>query len=465
MRTHTKIKIHTILAMGVLCLGALSLSGCSVYRDYSSQAREVIDSLYTDNRYELADCDTSTIADISWRDFFADACLQQLIDSALSNNADLGIARQKVIEAQASLKSARMAYLPSAGFSPSASYQYSEPRYGGSANSYSIPVEASWEMDLGGLHNRKRKAQASLEKSETYVRSVQTELVASVAEYYYSLLRLDAQLEISRTTSASWTENVRIMKAMKEAGMTNEASVAQTEANACSIEASLFDLQYQVGECERALCVLVGISPRQIERMQIKDSPVYPGLECGIPVQMLSRRADVKNAENDMRIAYYDTQIARAAFYPALRISPSAGWDKSISSPAGWLISLGAGIAQPLFARGSLKANLTAAEARQAEAATAFRQVILKAGSEVSDALALCESAQGKTDARQRQIAALESAVTSTRALMRHSQSTYLEVLTAQQSLLSAQLLQISDRYDLMRGTVSLYRSLGGGAE
>ena len=442
----------------------LTLAGCSVYKEYSSPAESVVSELYSTGSYELAPADTSTIADVSWRDFFCDAHLQDLIATALENNADINTARQRVIEAQAALKAAELAFLPSANVAPSASYQFSRQRFDGSAYSYSIPVDASWEMDLGGLHNRKRKAQTALEKSELYVSSVQTELVASVAESYYTLLKLDAQLAISRTTSESWAENVRIMKAMKEAGMTNEASVAQTEANACSIEASLFDLEYQVSECERALCVLVGISPTHIERMPIKDSPVATSLACGVPVQMLSRRADVRSAENDMRIAYYDTQIAKAAFYPAIRISPSAGWEKAISSPAGWLISAGAGITQPLFARGTLKANLTAAEARQEEAATAFRQVILKAGSEVSNALALCESAQGKTDARVRQIAALESAVTSTRALMRHSESTYLEVLTAQQSLLSAQLLQISDRYDLMRGTVALYRALGGGS-
>lgn len=456
MRTCKEIALSAAL---LLCAAS-----CSVYRDYTSTAKEVVDSLYAAGCYELASCDTSTIADIGWSDFFADPCLQGLIATALGNNADINTARLRVIEAQASLKAAEMAFLPSVSAAPSVNYNYSPQRYDGSAYSYSIPVNASWEMDLGGLHNRRKKAQAALERSENFVASVQTELVASVAECYYTLLKLDAQLEISRTTSASWAENVRIMKAMKEAGMTNEASVAQTEANACSIEASLFDLEYQVGECERALCVLAGISPTHIDRMTIKDSPMNSNPDCGIPVQMLSRRADVKNAEADLRMAYYDTQMARAAFYPAIRISPSAGWDKALSSPAGWLISAGAGLTQPLFARGTLKANLTGAEARQEEAATAFRQMILKAGSEVSNALALCRSAQGKTDARVRQIAALESAVTSTRALMRHSESTYLEVLTAQQSLLSAQLLQISDRYDLLRGTVALYRALGGGA-
>lgn len=456
MRTCKEIAFIALIAVA---------TGCSVYKEYSSQAGTIIEDLYPEGRYELAPCDTNTVADIGWADFFLDGCLQDLIETALENNSDLGTARQRVIEAQAALKAANMAYLPSATAGPSANYYLSQQRYDGSAFSYSVPINASWEMDFGGLHGRKKKAQAALERSENYVTSVQTELIASVAEYYYTLLKLDAQLEISRTTAESWAENVRIMKAMKEAGMTNEASVAQTEANACSIEASLFDLDYQVKECERALCVLAGISPRPIPRMSIKETAITDRMDCGVPVQLLSRRADVKNAEADMAMAYYDTQIAKAAFYPAIRISPSAAWDKAITSPAGWLISLGGGLTQPLFARGVLKSNLTAAEARQEESALAFRQVILKAGAEVSNALALCESAKGKTDARLRQIAALESAVVSTKALMRHSQSTYLEVLTAQQSLLSAQLLQISDRYDLLKGTVALYRALGGGAE
>lgn len=438
--------------------------GCSVFRDYTSTSEAVVAELYPDPGYVPVPCDTGTVADMGWKDFFRDSCLQNIIGIALQNNVNINTARQRVIEAQALLRSAKMAFLPSADFAPSANFYSGEQRYGGSVSGYSVPLGASWEVDFGGLHNRRKKAQAALEKSENYVASVQTELVASVAEYYYTLLKLDAQLTVSRTTSASWAENVRIMKAMKEAGMTNEASVAQTEANACSIEASLFDLDYQIKECERALCVLAGLSPRHIDRLTLGESAICTDLDSGVPVQLLSRRADVRSAESDLKMAFYDTQIAKAAFYPAIRISASAGWDKAISSPAGWLISLGAGITQPLFARGTLKSNLSVAQARQEEAALAFRQVILQAGTEVSNALALCESARSKTDARLRQIAALESAVISTRALMRHSESTYLEVLTAQQSLLSAQLLRISDRFDLLKGTVSLYRALGGGA-
>lgn len=444
---------------------ALLAASCSLLRECPDNlGDEVVLGLYGDDA--LLPADTTSLADIGWREFFKDEPLCQLISLALDNNSDLNTARQRVVEAQAALKAAQWAFFPAVSVSPSYSFSYSQPRYSGSAQSYSVPVGASWEADLSGsLLARKRKAAVAVQQSETLERSIRTEIVATVAEYYYTLLKLDAQLEISRTTAASWKENVRIMKAMKEAGMTNEASVSQTEANACSIEASLFDLVYQLEECENALWAFVGVPPQDLGRSPLSSIVVPESLVGEVPVKLLSRRADVEAAELDLRLAYYDTAAAQAAFYPSLNITGNLGWDKAITSPAGWLVQLGAGVAQPLFARGSLKAGLTTAQARQQEAAIAFRQILLRAGSEVSNALALCSSAQGKTDVRIRQIAALESAVVSTRELMRHSESTYLEVLTAQQSLLSARLLQVSDRYDLLRGSVSLYRALGGGAE
>lgn len=458
--------MRTIEITSVIVTALMLCAGCSVYRNYQPQNPEITDGLFGQEYGELAEADTTTIAAVRWDDFFTDAPLRELIYTALKNNADINIARERVIEAQASLKAAGWAFFPSLSLGPSANFYSSQMRYGGSAQSYSVPANASWEVDLSGkLRNRRRKAAAALEQSEAYVRSLQTEIVATVAEYYFTLLKLDSQLEISRTTSSNWAENVRIMKAMKEAGMTNEASVSQTEANACSIEASLFDLEYQVKECENALCTFIGILPQKIERSSLSGIDIPFDLKYGVPAQLLSYREDVKRAELDLKQAFYDTAIAKAAFYPSINITGSSNWEKSVSSPAGWLISLGAGLTQPLLARGTLKADLTIARARQEEAALAFRQVLLKAGTEVCNALAICESARGKTDVRLRQIAALESAVVSTRELMRLSESTYLEVLTAQQSLLSARLQQVSDRYDLLKGTVSLYRALGGGSE
>jgi outer membrane protein TolC len=319
-------------------------------------------------------------------------------------------------------------------------------------------------VDLrGSLTNARRKALAAYERSGIYHRSVRTGLIASIARAYYTLQMLDAKLAISRQTADSWKENVRIMRAMKEAGMTNEASVAQTEANALSIEASLFDLEYQARQVENSLCLLLGETPHKVERSAFDPSVFTLDLQTGMPAELLARRPDVQMAEQDLRMAFYDTQIARAAFYPALRLNGAYGWEKALTSPAGLLLSLGASVAEPLLDGGRRRADLTIARARQEEAAIAFHDCLMAAGAEVNDAVAKCLAAQGKTDLRIRQIADLRSAVASTQQLMHNSGATYLEVLTAQQSLLSAELLQVNDRYDYIDGLISLYRALGGG--
>lgn len=446
--------VKAIMMAGTLALAA----GCSIYKDYKRPEVNTYADIYGSS-------DTTSIATIGWEDFFTDPQLKTLIKTGLENNADYRIAGQKVLEAQASLRAANLVWLPSLGFSPSAGITSSEERYNGLVNNYSVPLNVSWEIDLTGKNlNNGRKAKAVLEQSEVYRKSVQTELISSIAQCYYTLLKLDAQLRVSTSTAKNWKENVRIMKAMKEAGMTNEASVSSTEANSYSIDASLFDLKYQITQTENTMALLLGVAPRSFERGRLKEAHLGGGLECGVPAQLLSRRPDVQYAELELKKAYYDRAIAKAAFYPSLTLTGEAGWEKALTSPAGWLFSAGAGLVQPIFCQGKLRANSKIAEARQEEARIAFEKSILKAGTEVNTALALCSSAKNKTDIRKGQIEALESAVASTKALMRHSESTYLEVLTAQQSLLSARLLQISDEYDALIGTISLYKALGGGA-
>ena len=438
----------------------LFCAGCSVYQEYTRPDLPELDGLYG-----LAGTgDTLSLADQGWRAFFTDPLLRELIARGLENNPQMKTASQRVIEAEASLQAARLALLPALDLAPSVSYGQSQVRYGGSVLGYGISPAASWEVDLrGNLTNARRKAQAAYERSGVWHRSVQTELIASIARAYYTLQMLDAKLAISRQTADSWKENVRIMKAMKEAGMTNEASVSQTEANALSIEASLSDLEYQIRQVENSLCLLVGETPHGITVSRFDPSLYERDLQVGIPAQLLARRPDVRLAEYDLRMAFYDTQIARSAFYPALRLNGAFGWEKALTSPAGLLLSLGASAAEPLFARGRRKADLVIAKARQEEAAIAFHNSLLKAGTEVNDAIAKCRAAQSKTDLRIQQIADLRSAVNSTQQLMHNSGATYLEVLTAQQSLLSAELQQVGDRYDYIDGLISLYRALGGG--
>lgn len=447
-----------IVKSTAVILSAAVLCSCAAYKDYTK-----VEMPFTGDLYESSQAD---LGSLGWRDLFTDECLQSLIEEGLENNTDLRQAALRVDEAQAAMDMARQAFLPGLNIPLAGTFSQSQERYGGSVQSFSIPASASWEVDFSGkLLASKRKAAAELERSELLRASVQTELIASIAECYYSLLKLDAQLQVSETTAASWRENVRIMKALKEAGMTNEASVSQTEANSCSVEASLYDLRYSIIQTENALSVLLGVPARHFRRASFKDTVFPETIGAGVPATLLSRRPDVMACEKAMQEAFYDTQIARAAFYPSVTLTGEAGWEKAFTTPAGWLFSAGASALQPIFAKGKLRGNLAIAQAREEESIEQMKAVLLKAGKEVNDALALCESASGKTDVRNRQIESLKSAVESTEQLMRHSGATYLEVLTAQQSLLSARLQQISDHYDAARGTVALYRALGGGAE
>ena len=436
---------------------ATLLSSCSIYKKYSRP-----ESISTDGLYgKIEQKDTTTMADVSWREFFTDKYLQGYIEQGLKNNIDMAIAAERVSQAELALQSARLAFIPSFNFQPQFNYSTSSSLF-----SYSLPVRASWEIDIMARQiNAKRRAEASLEQTKLYRRSVQTALVAAIANNYYTLLMLDAQLRVSRSTSKSWKENVRTMKAMKEAGMTNAASISQTEANSCSIDASLHDLEYKLVQAQNSFALLLGVTPQEFPRGELNGVDFKQELLIGVPAQLLSRRPDLQQAEYNLHLAFYNTNIARAALYPSLTISGEAGWSQIISNPGGFFLSLGGSLLQPIFNAGRNRANLKIAESQQREALLNFHHTLLEAGNEVNTALAQCRSARSKTNLRIRQIQTLESAVYSTRQLMSHSEATYLEVLTAQQSLLSARLQQISDRFEGIQGVINLYRALGGGVD
>jgi len=438
------------IAAAAMMAAMLALSSCSVYKKYETPEIARLDSVRT----------------VSWKQFFPDEKLQALIDTGLIHNSDLRSAKEKVLAAKSALSSSKLAFLPGFNISPAGNFVHSEERYHGNAYSYSGPITANWEIDLSGkLLNNKRIAEASLLQSEVYVKTLKTELVSGIAELYYTLLKLDAQLDISRTTASSWEENVRTMRAMKNAGMANEASVAHSEANACSVEASLFDLEYKIEETQNRLCVLLGIPLQKIDRSRLKDNTVSKGLPTSIELKDLGGRPDVQSAELEMRKAFYNTALAHAQFYPSITINGEFGWEKALTSPAGLLGSVAGSLLQPLFAKGKLRAGLKAAQSRQIEAEESFRKKLLSACSEAHNAICLIRTTASKTDIRERQIESLTKAEKSTRQLMRHSQATYLEVLSAQQSLLSARLQQISDQYDALIGSISLYKAVGGGCD
>ncbi len=444
----------------------LLLSSCGIYRNYQRPESLPVDSLYRDVPETMRD--TASLADLSWRELFTDSLLVKWIETGLKKNSDLQTARLRTQQAQASLQASRLAFLPSVSLTP----QGSLDSFGGAkpSKTYSLGGTAEWEIDaFGSLRNAKKGSRAALEASRAYEQAVQTQLVAAIAETYYSLLALDRQLAITRETARQWGENVRVMKALKRAGEKNDAAVAQAEASRLEAESSVLSLEKQIHELENSFSTLLGIVPSGIERGQLLELSFPEELSVGVPVQLLGRRPDVRQAEWQLAEAFYATNEARSAFYPKITLSGSAGWTNSsgagIANPGDWLLSAVGSLVQPLFNRGRNSANLEIARAQQQEALVAFRQKLLDAGAEVNDALTQWQTARKSAELDRRKVETLETAVRNTQLLMEHGTTNYLEVLTARQTLLQAQLAEVSDKYEEIQGVISLYHALGGGIE
>ncbi|MGM9859974.1 MAG: efflux transporter outer membrane subunit [Muribaculaceae bacterium] len=447
------LKFFTITIIGA------GMASCGTYSTYSRPEVGVIDSLYTAE-------DTATIADLSWRELFADAYLQELIEIGLANNTDLSTARQRTVQAAATLQAARLAILPSVSLGA----QGSVSSFDGAkaTQTYTIGADASWEIDLAGnLRNERRGSAEAFFAAQAYERSVQTQLIASIADSYYSLIALDKKIEVTRLAVATREETLRAMEAMKRGGRCTEAAVAQTLASVASARATEVSLLQQRDELCNNLTALLGIAPREIKRSDLFDLSFDSELRTGAPAQLLSRRPDVQYAEHTLAQSFYDVNKARAAFYPRLTLSGSAGWTNNggagISNPGAWLLQAIGSLTQPLFNRGTNRANLLIARAQYRQALNAFVQALLDAGAEVNNALIQWQAARQRLAIDADQVEALESAAESTLKLMQHGNGSYIEVLSARESLLQARLEQVSDKYSEINSVISLYHALGGG--
>lgn len=453
----------------LVCMTAL-LSGCHIYKPYT---RPEVDTkgLYRDpvSATDTLSSDTVNMGDLPWEQVFTDPMLQALIRQGLAENTDLQKAALVVKEAEAGLMSARLAYTPTLNLAPEGGVSWSEVMPGRRrAWTWTAPVASSWEIDIfGRVLNAKRGAKATLMQSRAYKQAVQTQIVSAIANYYYTLLMLDRQLSITEGTSALWKKTVATMRDLKEAGYVNEAAVVQSEANSYMVEASIPDLERQIREIENALSVLLKQAPQRIARGTMEGQSFPEIMQAGVPVQLLSNRPDVQAAEMALAGAYYNTNVARSAFYPQLSITGAFGWTNSLGSavvnPGKMIANAVGNLTAPIFNRGGNLARLRVAKAQQQEALLDFEQSLLNAGSEVSNALFSYRSAREKAVQRERQIASLEKSVEYTEQLITHGTTTYLEVLTAQQSLLSARLSGVNDEFQQIQAVVDLYRALGGG--
>ena len=444
--------------IGTLCAAAL-LSSCHIYKSYDrpEELADEIAGIYRDPASAAGTlaADTANIGNLPWQEVFRDAKLQALIEEGLARNVDVQAAALRVKEAKWMLTSARLSYLPSLNLAPQGTLTSMDG--GDVVKAYTLPAAASWEIDLfGKILNTQRGQKAAYLQSQYAQQATRSAIICNIANIYYSLLMLDRQVEITAETSALFKENVRAMEAMKVAGMTNEAGVAQMRAASHQVDASLMDLKRQVRETENSLSVLLAKAPQAVDRST-----------AGVPVQLLENRPDVKIAEMTLARAYYTTNQARAAFYPGLTITGTAGWTNgsgvTVANPGVSLLQALASLTQPIFNHGKLVTNLKVSKAEEEIARMEYHHTLLSAGKEVSDALFLYDTQNRKLVEDRGRVDQLATAVTSTKALFQSGQATYLEVLSAQQNHLSAQLSEVADNFQRMQAVINLYSAVGGG--
>ena len=452
-----KFAYYTFILLWAVCL----MTGCSIYKPYSRPEVQT-EGLYRDLEETR---DTASIATLGWRNLFSDKNLQALIEKGLERNTNLRVAHIRVKAAEAVLMNARLSYLPSVVLTPDGSISGTE---GAKAiKTYNLAASASWEIDLfGKVTNAKREALAALEGSRAYRQAVETQLIATIANSYYMLLMLGRQLIISEQTLITWKETEHSIEALKRAGKSNDAAVLQAKANRLALEASVVSIRKSIRETENVLSALLADTSHDIMRGALQKQQFPDTLSAGLPIQLLANRPDVRQAEWNLAQAYYATNAARSAFYPSLTLSGSIGWTNNVGgvvvNPGSWLFSAVGSLMQPLFNKGTNIANLRQAKARQEEALLLFQQSLLDAGKEVNNALTRWQSARIRMDYVNQQIMTLQEAVRKTELLMQHTSTNYLEVLTARQRLLEAELTQAQDKFEEIQGVIDLYHAVGG---
>ena len=447
---------------------SLLMTSCGLYNKYE---RPQVDTYglvrdVASNTDTLAVADTASFGNLPWREVFTDPQLQSLIETGLANNTNLLNAALNVKMVEDQLIIAKLAFVPGFTFSP----QGTVASWDGNkaSKTYSLPVTASWSVDLfGNLLNVKRSAQMALLATKDYQQVVQTKVISNIANMYYTLLMLDKQLQVVNDMAKLVEETWNIMKIQKELGRVKETSVQSAEANLYSVQAQAADLKRQIRETENSLSLLLGQQAQTIKRVTFEGQSLPSKFSTGIGLQLLNNRPDVHYAEMSLAQCFYDVNAARSKFYPNITISGTGAFTNSggggIVNPGKWLLSAVGSLTQPIFAHGQIIAGLKVAKAKQEQAYNTWQNAVLSAGSEVSNALVLYNSSDEKSKLEEKQVESLKKNVEYNKMLFNDGSATYLEVITAQQSLLNAELSKVADDFYKMQAVVNLYYALGGG--
>lgn len=455
----------------IIMSATLLLSSCGLYNKYerpevntTGLIRDVASDIDT-----LAVQDTASFGNLPWRQVFTDPQLQTLIEQGLEKNADLQNAALTVEMYETMLKAAKLAFLPAVQFGSNngmgtISTLHTDPSV--TTKAYTLPVSASWTIDLfGNILSQKRSTQMKLLGMKDYQMAVRAQIVSGIANCYYTLLMLDEQLAIVNEMSRMSKDTWEMMKLQYQLGRVRSTGVQSAEAAYLSTQTSANDFRRQIRATENALSLLIGQAGQQIPRSTLAQQSLPTEFSAGVGIQLLQNRPDVHNAEMQLAACFHDVQTARSQFYPSISIGATGAFTNSNGqmNPGKWLTTLFGNLTQPIFARGALIANLKVSQIKYEQAFNTWQKAILSAGNEVSNALVNYNAYDANAAIEAERVAVLTKNVEDTQALYRSSGSSYLEVLTAEQQLLNAQLSLVTDNFNKMQAVVSLYTALGGG--
>ncbi|MCG1035118.1 efflux transporter outer membrane subunit [Polaribacter sargassicola] len=457
----------TILLVAV----SLTLQGCFTAKDYTRPELKETEGLY---RTENLPKDSISIANLSWKNLFTDTYLQQYITEGLQNNMDVRIALQQIIAAEAYVKQGKAGYFPTLSIGPNYTRQeFSEnSQFGsiftGGINTFDVTANLSWEADIWGkIKSNKRATQAAYLQTVAAHKAVKTQLIASIANTYYNLLSLDAQLEVTKKTIASRESSVKTIKALKDAGQVTQIAVDQNIAQYNSAKSLQVDIETAIFTAENTLNILLGKTPQEIKRSSLYTQKINQDIKIGVPASLLSNRPDVIAAEYGLIQSFQLTNVAKSSLYPSLTLTASGGLQSlefdDLFSTSSLFTTLVGGLTQPIFNQRKLKTQKEVAIAQQEQALLNFKKTILVAGSEVSNALFSYKSEAKKFEFRKNEVEALRKAEANSEELLKNGYANYLDLLTARQSALSAELNVIDSQLQQLVSVVDLYEALGGG--
>lgn len=472
MKSRINKTIYTVLPGSLLAM--ILLTGCFVAKPYQRPQNMVDDRYY---RTDQLPADTTTMADISWKELFTDEKLVGYINKALEENLDIRTAIQQIAAAEAYMKQGRANFFPTLSAGPSVMYQTNSLNTqlgqlsGGERLhlvQYGISGNMSWEADIWGkIKSNKEAAVANFLKSQAAHQAVKSDLIAAIADTYYQLMSLDEQKKITEETIRYREQNLETTKALKNSGTLTQVAVKQSEALLLNSRGILVSLDNSIKLMENYFCMLLSIPPQPIERNTLDEQQINTTLAIGVPVQLLTNRPDVKAAEFGYMNAFHLTNAAKAAFYPSLTLSASGGlqsvdFDRLFSVSSLFATATGS-LLQPVLNKRQIRTQYEASQANQQIAYNSYKKTILNAAKEVSDALFSYDAQQKLISFKKQEFQEYDSATQYSQELVNNGMGNYLDVITAMTNKLQAELNYVDAKYGKLSAIIQLYKALGGG--